>query len=430
VFKHVVYVIKENRTYDQVLGDDPRGNGMASLCVFGNEITPNQHKIAREFVLLDNTYCSGILSADGHQWSTSAFATAAMERSFAGFPRSYPDGMGEGEKDALIYSPAGFLWDNALKHRKTLRNYGEFAQPEVRWRDPMRRGKPGFEACYKAWKEQSGEVVFGCAATIESLVPHTATDTVGWNMSVPDQFRADYFIRELREAEKTGKWPHLMFVCLPQDHTSGTSPGTPTPAACVADNDLAFGRIVEAVSKSRFWTETLILAIEDDPQAGWDHVSGYRTTAYCVSPYTRRGAVVSTQYNTTSLLRTIEQVLGLPPMNQFDASATPMRDCFQDAPDLTPFTAVPNRVPLDQMNPAAKAHLNRTLRRNAELSARMDFEHVDRAPEALLNRILWQAMAGLEKPYPQWAITRGAEDDGDDEGDRVPFWKRLFRIKA
>jgi hypothetical protein len=198
----------------------------------------------------------------------------------------------------------------------------------------------------------------------------------------------------------------------------------------VADNDLAFGRIVEAVSKSRFWTETLILAIEDDPQAGWDHVSGYRTTAYCVSPYTRRGAVVSTQYNTTSLLRTIEQVLGLPPMNQFDASATPMRDCFQDAPDLTPFTAVPNRVPLDQMNPAAKAHLNRTLRRNAELSARMDFEHVDRAPEALLNRILWQAMAGLEKPYPQWAITRGAEDDGDDEGDRVPFWKRLFRIKA
>jgi YVTN family beta-propeller protein len=431
VFKHVVYILKENRTYDQVLGDDPRGNGMAPLCVFGEEITPNQHKLVREFVLLDNTYCSGILSADGHQWSTSAFATAAMERSFAGFPRSYPDGMGEGEKDALIYSPAGFLWDNALKHGRTLRNYGEFAQPEVRWSDPSRKGRPGFEACYKAWKEHTHEVAFGCAATIESLVPHTASDTVGWNMAVPDQFRADYFIRELRAAEKTGKWPELMLVCLPQDHTSGTSPGTPTPAACVADNDLAFGRMVEAVSKSRFWAETLILAIEDDPQAGWDHVSGYRTTAYCVSAYTRRGAVVSTQYNTTSILRTIEQVLGLPPMNQFDASATPMRDCFQDTANLTPFTAVPNRVPLDQLNPPAKAQLNRTLRRNAELSAKMDFQQVDKAPEAVLNRVLWQAMAGTERPYPQWAVTRVAGDgDDDDDVKRVPFWKRLLRIKS
>ncbi|MEY2598290.1 MAG: hypothetical protein RLZZ142_549, partial [Verrucomicrobiota bacterium] len=429
VFKHVVYVIKENRTYDQVLGDDQRGNGHKDLCVFGEQITPNQHKIAREFVLLDNTYCSGILSADGHQWSTTAFATAAMEKSFAGFPRSYPDGMGEDEKDALIYSPAGFLWDNAIKHGKTLRNYGEFAQPRVRWRDPGQKGSPGFAACYKTWKGESDEVVFGCSATVASLEPYTPTDTVGWNMSVPDQFRADYFIKELKAAEATGRWPQLMLICLPQDHTSGTKPGVPTPAACVADNDLAFGRIVEAISHSRFWPETLILAIEDDPQAGWDHVSGYRTTAYCVSAYTKRGAVVSTQYNTTSVLRTIEQVLGMPPMNQFDASATPMRDCFQETPDLTPFKAVANRVPLDEMNPPAKAHRDRILRRNAEVSAKLNFEEVDRAPEAVLNRILWQAMVGTARPYPEWAITRDADDDEAERGVRS-FWKRLFGRKS
>lgn len=428
VFKHVVYIIKENRTYDQVLGDDRRGNGLPELCVFGENITPNQHKIARDFVLLDNTYCSGILSADGHQWSTTAFATAAMEKSFAGFPRSYPDGMGEDEKDALIYSPAGFIWDNALKHGKTLRNFAEFAMPKVRWKDPSKKGSPGFMACYRTWKGESEEVIFGCEAAIPSLAPFTPKDTVGWNMSVPDQFRADYFIQDLKRSEAQGSWPDLMLVCLPQDHTSGTSPGTPTPAACVADNDLAFGRIVEAVSKSRFWKETLILAIEDDPQAGWDHVSGYRTTAYCISPYTKRGAVVSTQYNTTSLLRTIEQVLGLPPMNQFDASATPMRDCFNQQPDWTPFEAVPSKVPLDELNPPAKTAKDPTARRNAELSARMNFKEVDRAPEALLNRILWHSMKGSLEPYPAWA--EGSDgDEREERGESRSIWERLSHFR-
>lgn len=424
VFKHVVYIIKENRTYDQVLGDDPRGNGAADLCIFGKDITPNQHKLVRDFVLLDNTYCSGILSADGHQWVTTAFATAAMEKSFAGFPRSYPDGMGEDEKDALIYSPAGFLWDNVLKHRKTLRNFGEFALPKVRWKDATRKGRPRFLDCFQTWKKESDAVLFGCEAAIPSLEPFTPKDTVGWNMAVPDQFRADYFIADLKKSEAKGDWPHLMLICLPQDHTEGTSPGGPTPAACVADNDLAFGRIVEAISKSRFWPETLILAIEDDPQAGWDHVSGYRTTAYCISPYTKRGAVVSTQYNTTSLFRTIEQVLGLPPINQFDASATPMWDCFNDVPDWTPFESVPNRVPLDQLNPPAKTVRNRRARRDAELSANMNFAEVDRAPEDVLNRILWQAMKGPDHPYPAWA----AGVDEDDEGPRLTgrsFWDRI-----
>ena len=413
VFKHVIYVIKENRTYDQVLGDDPRGNGRADLCIFGEKITPNLHKISREFALLDNTYCAGILSADGHQWSTTAFATDYMEKSFAGFPRSYPDGMGEDEDDALAYSPAGFIWDNALKHGKTLRNYGEFAAPTVRWRDPKKKGSIPYLPCYRTWKGESDEVIFSSRAMVPTLIPHTPTNYVGWDMSVPDQYRADHFIRELKAFEASGALPNLILICLPNDHTSGTSAGQPTPASCVADNDLAFGRIVEAVSHSQFWKETLILAIEDDPQAGWDHVSGYRTTAFCVSPYNRRGAVVSTQYNTTSLIRTMEQVLGMKPMNQFDASATPMFDCFQDTPDFTPYTAVPNTVPLDQMNPPAKALLNPILRRDAEVSARLNFREVDKAPEDVLNRILWNALAGTDRPYPEWATTPDADDDDD-----------------
>ena len=425
VFKHVVYVIKENRTYDQVLGDEKRGNGAPELCIFGEAITPNLHKLARDFVLLDNTYCSGILSADGHQWSTTAFSTAVMEKSFAGFPRSYPDGMGEDEKDALIYSPAGFLWDNAIKHGRTIRNYGEFTGPNVRWKDTSKKGKPDFLACFRTWKGESDEVIFASEPTVDTLKPYTPTDTVGWDMSVPDQFRADYFIRDLQKFEEKGGLPNLTLICLPQDHTSGTKPGTPTPAACVADNDLAFGRIVEALSKSRFWPETLILAIEDDPQAGWDHVSGYRTTAFCISAYTKRGAVVSTQYNTTSLLRTIEQVLGLPPMNQFDASATPMWDCFTQKPDWTPYQALPSNIPLDQMNPPAKAHKDGVLRRNAVLSARLNFEQVDRAPEDVLNRILWQAMMGTGRPYPQWAIGEDEENEETGKGGGS-FWRRWF----
>jgi YVTN family beta-propeller protein len=414
VFKHVVYIIKENRTYDQVLGDDPRANGDPSLCIYGERITPNQHKIAREFVLLDNTYCSGILSADGHQWSTTAFGTDYLEKSFAGWPRSYPDGMGEDENDALAYAPSGFIWDNVLAHGKTLRNYGEFAAPAVKWRDPAKKGTPDFLACYRTWKGEANEVVFASYPMIETIRPYQPTNYVGWAMAVPDQYRADIFIRELREYEKRGEFPNLVIICLPNDHTSGTKSGTATPPACMADNDLAFGRIVEAISKSRFWKETAILAIEDDPQAGWDHVSGYRTTAYCISPYTRRGAVVKTQYNTTSILRTIEQILGLPPMNQFDATATPMFDCFTELPNFTPFTPVPNNIPLDELNPEPKKVADPLLRKHALHSARLNFRQIDACPEDVLNRILWHAAKGSDAKYPQWAITRGAAEEDDD----------------
>ena len=408
--KHVVYVIKENRTYDQVFGDMKEGNGDPNLCIFGERITPNLHKLAREFVLLDNTYCAGILSADGHQWSTTAFATDYMEKSFAGFPRSYPDGMGEDEADALAYSPAGFIWDNALKHRVSIRNYGEFMAPAVRWRSGA-KGTPDFLACFRTWKGTSNEAVFQSYPMVETIRAFSPSNYVGWEMSVPDQVRADFILAELKDFEAKGEFPALTIICLPNDHTSGTSAGKPTPAACVADNDLAFGRIVEGLSRSPFWKEMAIFAIEDDPQAGWDHVSGYRTTAFCISPFAKRNAVVGTQYNTTSLLRTIGQILGMPPMNQFDASATPMADCFTEMPDYTPFTAVPNNVPLDQMNPSPQAVVDPVLRRDAIASARMNFREVDRAPEDQLNRILWRATKGSAVPYPEWAVTRGADDD-------------------
>ena len=411
VFKHVVYIIKENRTYDQVLGDIAKGNGDPELCIFGEKITPNLHKLANDFVLLDNTYCAGILSADGHQWSTSAFATDYLEKSFAGFPRSYPDGMGDDEADALAYSPGGFLWDNAIKHKKTLRNYGEFAAPDVKWRDPQRKGSPKFLDCYRKWKGENDDVIFASYPVVESLKPYVPTDYVGWSMEVPDQYRADFFIRELKQFEEKGEFPNLIFICLPNDHTNGTSKGSPTPAAYLADNDLAFGRIVEAISHSKFWKETAIFAIEDDPQAGWDHVSGYRTTAYCISPYTKRGEVISTQYNTTSIIRTIEQILGLPPMNQFDASATPMSDCFTEKADFTPYKALPANVPLDQMNTPIELIKDALLRSNALKSASLNFREVDKAPEDVLNRILWHAMKGSAAPYPEWAAGRDEDDD-------------------
>jgi YVTN family beta-propeller protein len=411
VFKHVVYVIKENRTYDQVFGALARGNGDPELCVFGRRITPNQHKMVEEFVLLDNTYCAGILSADGHQWSTTAFATDYMEKSFAGFPRSYPDGMEDDDVDAMAYSPAGFIWDNAIAGGKTLRDYGEFAITRKSWKDKSRKGSPKFLDHYGEFVNGTDTINMYSDPAVESLRPYLATNTVGWDMDVPDVFRAAQFIKELKQFEAKGEFPNLVIICLPNDHTSGTDPGSPTPAAQVADNDLAFGQIVEAISHSSFWKETCIFGIEDDPQNGWDHVSGYRTTAYVVSPYTKRGEVISTQYNTTSILRTIELILGLPPMNQIDATATPLFDCFNDTPDLTPFTSVKNNLPLDEMNPEPKKISDALLRRNAILSSRLPLERPDRCPEDQLNRIIWHAMKGSAAPYPAWAVNLVQDDD-------------------
>jgi hypothetical protein len=284
--------------------------------------------------------------------------------------------------------------------------------PNVSWRDQSKRGEPTFREIYSDWNNNAGDIVFKYLPSIPTLGPVSPGDFPGWDMSIPDQSRADFFLRELEELEKKGEYPALTILCLFNDHTAGADPGMPTPRACVADNDLALGRVIEGLSRSKFWKEMAVFVIEDDPQAGWDHVSGYRTVVLCAGPYVKRGAVVSTQYNTTSLLRTIEQILGLPPMNQFDASATPMFDCFTDTPNATAYEAEPANVPLDEMNDDPEAINDPVLRQDALTSAQINFRQLDKAPEDVLNRILWRAMRGTADPYPEWAIT--AVVDGDD----------------
>ena len=249
--------------------------------------------------------------------------------------------------------------------------------------------------------------------SVETIRPYSPRAFPGWEMSVPDQFRADFFLNELRDFEKKGEFPNFVILCLFNDHTEGTTPGFPTPRACVADNDRALGRVVQGLSQSKFWNEMAIFCIEDDPQAGWDHVSGYRTVAFCASPYAKRGAVVSTQYNTTSILRTIEQILGLPPMNQFDASATPMFDCFTHKPDFAPFSAAESNVALDGLNPETNAIDDAILRSDAVASSKMNFRELDRAPEDVLNRILWRSVRGSKIAYPEWAVDFNPSDDDD-----------------
>jgi YVTN family beta-propeller protein len=410
VFKHVLYIIKENRTYDQVFGDMPRGEGDPKLCMFGREVTPNHHKLADEFVLLDNFYCSGVLSADGHQWTNEAYVTDYLEKSFGGFPRSYPyDG-----NDAMAYASSGFLWDNALEHGRTLRVYGEFASPTVRWKDPERKERPTFTDCYRDFVQGSGKIEIRGTAAIQSLQPYLCPESVCFPLIVTDAYRAAQFLREFRAFERKGELPNLIILSLPSDHTSGTKPHLPTPEASVADNDLALGQIVEAVSRSRFWPETCIFVVEDDPQAGFDHIDGHRTVALVISPYTRRRVVDSTNYNQTSMVRTIELILGLPPMNQFDASATAMSSCFTDTPDTSACQALKNNIPLDQLNPSIAEIRDPRQRHWAEVSDRLPLEQVDQADEDTFNRILWYAARGSDETYPAWAVNH---DDRDRAGE-------------
>ena len=228
VFKHVIYLIKENRTYDQVMGDVNEGNGDPRLCVFGTHVTPNQHEMVREFVLMDNMYCCGILSADGHEWADSAFATDYMEKSFADFPRSYPDLQDPDDFDAVAYSPAGFIWDNALAHGKTLRNYGEGTVAVKAWKDPNNKTPIKFLDSYRDYVNHTGLIKYGSVPGLESLTPYTMTnDMVGWEMSIPDVYRASEFISELNQFVAKGEMPDLIIMDLPNDHTSGTDPAPP-----------------------------------------------------------------------------------------------------------------------------------------------------------------------------------------------------------
>lgn len=391
VFQHVVYIIKENRTYDQVLGDMPEGRGMPSLCIFGDSITPNQHRLAREFLLLDNYYASGKSSAEGHHWVDAAMVTDYTEKSVRGWFRSYPHVL----YDALVYNKKGMIWNNALDHGKTVRIYGEactcqFDKAQYDWAKLYQMRQTGQPFSYTN------------TTTISRVRPILAMNFPGCDdEAVNDQMRADAFIRELDEyAAKPGdQWPNLMVMSLPNDHTSGMSPKFPTPRAMVADNDLAVGRIVEAIQKSRFAANTVIFITEDDSQAGWDHVSAYRTTGFVVSPYSRLKRTVTTSYNQTSMVRTIEQILGLPPMNVIDATALPMFDCFTDKPDLSAYTSVPNRVPLNEMNKPLTSLRGRALHYARE-SAEEAEEGIDTGEDALNNRILWFWARG-NAPYPR-----------------------------
>ncbi len=396
VFEHVVYVIKENRTYDQVFGDLPQGNGDPALCIYGREITPNHHALAEEFVLLDNFYCNGVNSADGHSWSTEGNVTDHLEKAFGGFTRSYTFG-----DDPLTYSSSGFIWDNVLLSGNSFRNYGEldYAEPA--------EGNPSFTEILKDFRSPEPKIRFRQKIGIESLARYSCPDYPGWNMKIPDVLRANVFLRELRAAEESGQWPNFMIVYLPQDHTSGMSPGMPTPQAHMADNDLAVGQIIDGISHSRFWPKTCVFVIEDDPQNGFDHVDGHRSLCLVASPYTKRGKVVHDFYNQTAVLHTMERILGCPPMNQLDAMSPLMSACFQDEPDFKPYDVRPVDIPLDRVT-ATVDRVPAELRHLVELTLKQDLEGFDRADDDSMNRILWHQARGAESPYPaEWAGAHG-----------------------
>ena len=403
VFKHVVYIIKENRTYDQVLGDMKQGDGDPGLCTYGAEITPNAHKLCEEFMLLDNFHVSGKCSAEGHQWTDASIVTDYIEKSIRAWFRSYP----HVQTDALVYAPSGFLWDNAVHNNRSVRIYGEAALPSLNdtldWTDIYNM--------YKSGKK----VEFTNHTTIEpvSHILSPAYPSVG-DLIFPDVMRADILVNELHEYEAMpgDKLPELMMIALPNDHTAGIRPESPTPRAMVADNDYALGKIVEAFTKSRFWEHTVIFVVEDDSQSGWDHVSAYRTVALVLSPYSRLRSTNHTYYTQPSMVRTIEQILGLPPMNIQDAIANPMTSCFRSVPDRTPYLAVPNKIPLNEMNKPLIKLTGQALH-YAEQSMLSEFHGIDKGDDDLLNRILWFAAKG-DVPYPvRYAGPVKDDPDGD-----------------
>ncbi len=384
--KHVFYIIKENRTYDQVLGDLAQGNGDPSLAQFPREVTPNHHALAEQFVLLDNYYQPGDQSSLGHQWCDEAYANDYSHK----YGNARNDYAGT---NPMAYAPSGFLWDNARNNGRSVRIYGEFAQSQVT------PGNATWSAIYQAWKNGTAGPLIRGVTRVASVRGILAPGFPGFDMRITDQVRADEFLREFREFEESGKLPDLMIMLLPDDHTNGTSPGYPTPRAMVADNDLALGRIVEAISKSRYWRESAIFITEDDAQAGTDHVDGHRTVGLVASPWARRKVVDSTLYTTINMFRTVEQILGLAPLNQYDLGAEPMFSVFADEPDFAPYAALPNQIALDEMNPPM-AGLRGLQRELALQSMKMDFSEPDAAPEQLLNRAIWHSVKGYHTPYP------------------------------
>ena len=358
--KHVIYIIKENRTYDQVLGDVKEGNGDTSLVLFGSRITPNQHALTHEFVLLDNFYVDGEVSSDGHNWSMGAYATDFLEKNW---PTSYGRrGGGEFSSGYRITgnNKDGFIWDDAARSGVTYRTYGEFAD----------NGRPN----------------------IPVLKGHYAPGFSSMSMRIYDTLRIRQWAEDFDSLVAAGSLPQLMTVRLSNDHTEGTAAGRPTPFAHVADNDLAVGMLLDHLSRSPVWQQSVVFILEDDAQAGPDHVDAHRSPAYIVGPYVKRHFVDHTMYTTSSVLRTIELILGMPPMTQFDAAAMPMWRCFTPTPDAMAFTCKPAQWDLTELNPA-RGPL-------AAMAKGLDFSKEDLVPDALMNAMLWKAAHGEKAEAP------------------------------
>ena len=399
VFKHVFYIIKENRTYDQMYGDLKAGNGDSRLQQFGPETTPNQRALMSRYALLDNIYDSGTLSADGHNWATQAFVVDYIEKSFYDFTRSYPYNGG----DALAYAQSGFLWDNAKRHGKSVKVYGEYAL------EPTYKTEKGtWSDFYNDYLIETGQK----SGTKHALWDPTRSDVPslqavldkgypGYDNSIPDVYKAALFAKSFQADVQAGKVPDLTLIQLPNDHTEGTNPGSATPRAMIADNDLAVGRVVEAISKSSIWKQSVIFIIEDDTQNGVDHVDGHRTPALVISPYTQRGVTVSDYYTQIDFVRAMEQILGLPPMNQMDMAVPgdSLKNVFTNTPNFAPFTALENKVPLTELNPKKAALEGLPLEWSTAMSGQ-NFKQADHADEALLNRAIWYSSKGYSAPYP------------------------------
>jgi YVTN family beta-propeller protein len=387
LFKHVVYIIKENKTYDQVLGDVAAGNGDSSLCVFGKRITPNMHALTKQFGLMDNFYASGKSSAEGHQWTDAGMVSDYVEKNVRAWFRSYP----HRQEDALVYNKAGFIWNHALSYGKSVKVYGEACETEydrkLKWADLYKQYTSGIQP---NWFNTT---------TIDNLNPiiHPTFPDCD-NIAFSDQQRADLFIQDWDAMEQKDSLPNLMVLSLPNDHSAGTSPDFPTPNAMVADNDLALGRIIEKISKSKSWESTVIFVTQDDSQGGWDHVSAYRTVGLVASPYSNNKTIHST-YNQVSMLRTIEQILGIPPMNTMDATSRLMTDCFAITKNMAIYNALPTNIDLNEMNRPLKS-LTGVAKKMALQSKNEVYNEVDGGKDDTMNKIIWYYSKG-NIPYPQ-----------------------------
>lgn len=411
--KHVLYIIKENRTYDEIFGDLPQGNGDPKLCSLGEKVMPNHRKIVQQFTLFDNGYVTGTNSAEGHNWATQGLANDYLERFYVGYSRSYPD---EGD-DSMALSSGGAIWDAALRKGRSVRVYGEFCDAT------LAEFKPQPKDWFEVWEDrQKGtkKFQFKSKCRIPSLQGRYNDKVMYWPLLQMDQIRADEFIREYTEFSKQDKVPNLMIMSLPCDHSEGVSAKYPTPRAMMADNDLALGRVIDAVSHSPQWKDTCIFVIEDDAQSGPDHVDGHRTSFMAISPYSARKTVDSTLYTNMHMLRSMEMMLGLDPMNRFDALAYPMEKCFSDTPDLTPYTHVQNNIPLDERN-KPKEQMTRDELYWANKSAELNWSHLDSADPYWLNRIIWFSVKGSSVPFPARAGEEpgqfGEEEEEEEETD-------------